>query len=176
MPSLALFSAVLVGLSQAPTPQAPGAVYDNEEFIRGAPPQVQQFISGLADSCALAGGEPKFVADFAHSAEINRDGMTDYLLHGAGLDCYYPGERAQYGREMPDLFCSSDLCSVWLFLSAPDGGARFAWGGLVGHAIPIEEDKLVISSGDCEAGECEYTIVWNGSRLVRGPQYQPTDN
>lgn len=82
------------------------------------PAPVQEMTDAAAARCREAGGALSLAPDYARPADLNGDGLDDYLVDSIGLVCEGTGAG----------FCGPEGCPVAVWLSSP-GGHRRVWSG-----------------------------------------------
>jgi hypothetical protein len=82
------------------------------------PEAVAAFTQENLAACRSAGGNPSLRPAYATQAELNGDGVPDYVTDLAGLEC----------AGAWSYFCGSAGCPVTVWLSGP-GGHAVGWGG-----------------------------------------------
>jgi hypothetical protein len=97
------------------------------------PPAVAAFTQEVMGECRGAGGDPSLAEGFATAAELNGDGVADWVVDLAGLNC----------AGAWSYFCGSAGCPVSVWLSGPGGHAQ-AWGSHA-QAVRVEGAEVVAS-------------------------------
>lgn len=86
----------------------------------------------LAAQCRDVGGVPTFVPEFLTEGDFNADGIGDYVMNVAGLECAGTG----------GFFCGSAGCPVSVWLSGPNGH-EIAWAS---YAQAVDVDGTAITA------------------------------
>lgn len=140
------------------------------------PAEVSAFKREAMQDCRNAGGTPSLQPDFQTTADLNADGVPDYILDYQHLEC----------ANAWSLFCGSAGCPVVVFLSAGAEHRGTALGHVQGWTLvegapPVLELALhgaMCGGGRVGADGCTVRYAWNGRELARlggpaRPQAQP---
>jgi hypothetical protein len=95
------------------------------------PARVEAASSEAFGACLEAGGTPSAGAEYLTEAELNGDGVPDFVMNLAGLNC----------ENAASLFCGSAGCPVTVWLSGPVGYFE-GWSGYA-QGIVIEGQTVV---------------------------------
>ena len=87
------------------------------------PPMLQDLAGQDMAACREGGGDPILGPDYASSADLNGDGVPDYLINLAGLEC----------AGASSYFCGSAGCPVNVWISG-GGGWTNEWSGYAQEA------------------------------------------
>ncbi len=82
--------------------------------------------------CRSAGGTPRLLPEYSRTADLNADGVADYLIDFAGLEC----------ANAWSYFCGSAGCPVSVWISGPNGFAT-EWSGYA-QAIDLKAPEVVV--------------------------------
>jgi hypothetical protein len=97
------------------------------------PPAVAAFTEQAMAECRGAGGDPSLADYYATAAELNGDGVTDWVINFDALNC----------AGAWSYFCGSAGCPVSVWLSGPAGHEN-VWGSHA-QAVRIEGQAVVAS-------------------------------
>jgi hypothetical protein len=89
--------------------------------------------------CREVGGSPQLTEDFVRAADLNGDGVEDYLVDFFGFFC----------EGAPSVLCGSAGCPVTVWLSGPEGHTA-AWSGMA-QTSRIAEGVVVL---DLHGSQC----------------------
>lgn len=143
------------------------------------PVEVQKHIAGLAKSCKEMGGKPSKSPGLLSFADLNADGIVDYIVDVQQFNCEGAGASAFTNGQS-----GSD---VSVYAGTPDGQARQAFAGSV-YSVQLdkaaEPPKLTVGVAGLACGQknaaslpfsaiksCERVLVWDAGKkaLVLGP-------
>jgi len=133
-----------------------GQAFGQTTIPPGLPEVVASWIAGTMEECRADGGTPEAGPDYVRTADLNRDGKPDYVVHDKGLTC-----RGSVLRS-----CGSEGCSVEAFVW---DGAKYQRGDL----SSINAYEVVIGrKGDpavlvLETREGALAYRWRKGRFVR---------
>ncbi len=137
------------------------------------PAEVSAFTREAMQDCRGAGGTPSLQPGFQTTADLNADGVPDYILDYQHLEC----------ANAWSLFCGSAGCPVVVFLSAGTEHHGTALGHVQGWTLiegspPVLELALhgaMCRQGGVGAEGCTVRYAWNGRELARlgGPARPP---
>lgn len=140
------------------------------------PAAVTAFTREAMQDCRGAGGTPSLQPGFQTTADLNADGVADYILDYQHLEC----------ANAWSFFCGSAGCPLVAFLSAGTEHRPTALGHVQGWTLvegspPVLE--LALHGAMCRRGGvgvegCTVRYAWNGRELARlggppRPQAEP---
>lgn len=127
------------------------------------PAIVQTTLDGLTRECRNAGGGPRAGAQPLTSADLNGDGVLDWVLDAGDLDC----ENGTY-------FCGTGGCLSMIFVSHGEGHTLVwednihGWRAtVIGGRAGIHFDLHGSACGLSGAEPCSQRYLFEGGRLVR---------
>ncbi len=94
------------------------------------PPEIAAFTEEAMADCRGAGGDPMLADYYATAAELNGDGVADWVINFDALNCVGAWT----------YFCGSAGCPVSVWLSGP-GGHENVWGS---HAQAVEVEGSAV--------------------------------
>lgn len=157
-------------VSEASTPSDSPAASEGQATARGPlPPAVARQVVDWgraiqSDYCSGDGFSARGAPSIIHSADLNADGQTDYVLGLGGMECWMDGERAWsiYGPMNPGA----------VILSSPGGYTTETFESSEAHEIEVRKldgrDVLILSPvgpGAYERPFYTYAYGWTGSGL-----------
>ncbi|GIX10295.1 hypothetical protein [Elioraea sp.] len=128
------------------------------------PAAVAQATQSAMQDCRGAGGTPSLQPGYQTGADLNGDGVEDYLLDFQHLEC----------ANAWSFFCGSAGCPLVAFVSGPSGHRAQPFGHVQGWSLipgspPAVEVALhgaMCRHGGIGAEGCTRRYAWNGRELA----------
>jgi|GEM_PF-7128341 len=125
------------------------------------PLDVRKDITYASEMCKALGKPFLFDSDFIETADMNEDGVVDYVIDTRGYDCY---------KMTQSLFGSSSGMPVYLYISTGNGRWKKEYGAYV-YEYRIKKDYATLPYFDVWVrGDVGYKVnfqryQWNGSSM-----------
>lgn len=110
------------------------------------PPALMEDVEIAFGQCRSQGGAAEIMEGYQTRADLNGDGVTDFVTDLAGIDC----------TGAPDALCAPTGCPVTAWLSEPDGAhARFELGFLRSFELaPADGGGLPVLRAEYHPAHC----------------------
>ncbi|WP_424929545.1 hypothetical protein [Amaricoccus tamworthensis] len=102
-----------------------------QAFASDLPPVLFEYTEEAFLTCQTAGGEAQIGEGYSTTADLNADGVPDFITDLSAVDC----------AGAPNVFCNNGACPVDAWLSTPDGGhTRFEIGPALSFSLTEQTD------------------------------------